>query len=265
MAIAIDGHVHIYPAFPMEEFFDAAFANFAEVLQRHGLSPKSDAVIFLTEGGEHDVFSTLREQAVLPDDTSPEGLRFLKTEEKDSLVAEKNGRTVYIISGRQHVSTENIELLSLFSSERIPDRSLPLADLAEQVRRCGGMVVVPWGVGKWLGKRGALVTELIDASSGSTLFLGDNGNRPLFWPAPAQFGRARKKGIHLLSGSDPLPLASHCRRVATSGSLLMEAEVSRELPAASLRKILERGEKGKEFGGRFPPCHFFYDQIRLKM
>jgi len=265
MAIIIDGHVHIYPTFPTAEFFDAAFNNFAEAMQLHGTSLEADAVIFLTEGEGHDVFSIIRDQAETPGGAPSDSLRFLKTEETDSLVAEKNGRTVFIFPGRQYVSTEKIEILSLFYSEPISDKSLSLMSLAERINESGGVIVVPWGVGKWLGKRGQLVTELIEASNDAILFLGDNGNRPLFWPTPAQFAHARKNGIYLLSGSDPLPLASHCGRVGTSGSMLMEGELSRDLPAKSLLKLLNDGEKLTEFGSRFKPCSFLYDQLCLKL
>ncbi len=138
-----------------------------------------------------------------------------------------------------------------------------MPELAQSVADNGGVVVLPWGVGKWFGTRGEVVKNFLDSAHDFPLFLGDNGNRPSFWPTPSLFGLANEKNILLLSGSDPLPLASHCSRVATSGTLLVDGKISKSYPAASLREQLKQVKHLKEYGYRFKPVRFFYDQLRI--
>ncbi len=59
MSIAIDGHVHLYPNFSVSRFFDAAWVNFLKLSKEGGLTAEPDYAVFLTEGGESDVFGDL--------------------------------------------------------------------------------------------------------------------------------------------------------------------------------------------------------------
>jgi len=267
MSIAIDGHVHIYPNFSVSRFFDAAWVNFSKIRSEHELTAEPDYALFLTEGGESNIFGDLSKQADSYTSESTDKLRFQRTEEPDSLIAEKNGRCIYVFAGKQYISAENIELLSLFSRKQITDKSLPLSELAQSIAGNDGVVVVPWGVGKWFGKRGEVVKKFLNSAHEFPVFLGDNGNRPLFWPTPSLFRIARETRVPLLSGSDPLPLASHYNRAATSGTLLLDGKMSSSCPAASLRKQLNLNqvENLKEFGYRLAPVRFFYDQLRINI
>jgi len=265
MSIAIDGHVHIYPNFSVSRFFDAAWENFSKLNTAHGLTVEPDCALFLTEGGENAIFEALAQRADSYASESTNKLRFQKTEEPDSLIAEKNGRYIYVFAGRQHISAENIEVLSLFSRKQITDRSLPLSELAHNIAGSDGVVVVPWGVGKWFGSRGKVVEAFLNSAHEFPMFIGDNGNRPLFWPTPSLFRVAHKKRVPLLSGSDPLPLASHDNRVATSGTLLLNGKISKSHPAASLRKQLNQVENLREFGNRLNPVRFIYDQLHINL
>jgi len=263
MTIIIDAHVHIYPEFSIDCFFEAGFRNFSKIGAGKGLSETSDYVLFLTEGGEHNVFGDLCKRAESDALKAGGGLCFLKTEESETIIVKKNSQCIYVFSGRQYVSNENVELLALFSKQHIEDKSLSLADLCQAVVNDGGIAVLPWGVGKWLGKRGAVVKNLIDSSCDIPIFLGDNGNRPLFWPTPSLLRYARKKQIPILSGSDPLPLLSHCNRVASSGTILLHGELSKVKPAASLRKQLNCIQDSIEFGSRMKGIRFLCDQLQL--
>ena len=265
MAIVVDGHVHFYPEFSVPEFFAAAWRNFEKVQDTHGLGEDADYVIFLTEGGKHDMFSKLCDMADAGADDVHSTGALKRTKEPNSLVVEEDGRRLYVFGGRQYVSSENIELLSLFSREAIPDKSMPLGELAQKVAAVGGIVVIPWGVGKWFGKRGEVVKTLFEQKIDFPLFCGDSGNRPLFWPTPALLSFATEKGVPLLSGSDPLPLASHCERVASSGAILLDGKISVSHPGASLREQLVTGKRRAAFGTRMNPLRFFYDQFHMNV
>ncbi|OEU54768.1 MAG: hypothetical protein BA862_14095 [Desulfobulbaceae bacterium S3730MH12] len=270
MSIFIDAHVHIYSAFGIEQFFTAAFDNFLKASKNETLSDSASYVLALAEGEGYDVFSSLSQNAASFENksekqTGPDSLVFYKTAEPDSLLVCKGKETIALLAGRQHVSRENIEVISLLSSVKLEEKLMPLADLAQTVATNGGIVVLPWGVGKWFGGRGKIVRRFLDTAYDFPLFLGDNGNRPSFWPTPSLFRIAQEKHLPLLSGSDPLPLASHCNRVATSGTVLLDGKISSSHPAASLRKQLNGNENLREFGGRLNPVRFFYDQLRINL
>ncbi len=269
MSIFIDAHVHIYPDFVIEHFFTAAFDNFLRASKSENLSENASYVLALAEGEGYDVFSSLSQNAVSFENksekqTESDSLIFYKTAEPDSLLACRGNETIALLAGRQHVSRENIEVISLLSSVKLEKKTMSLADLTQTVAANGGIVVLPWGVGKWFGGRGEIVRKFLDTAYEFPLFLGDNGNRPSFWPTPSLFRIAHEKHVPLLSGSDPLPLASNCNRVATSGTVL-DGKISLSHPAASLRKQLTGNENLREFGGRLNPVRFFYDQLRINL
>lgn len=270
MPIFIDGHVHIYPEFPVDQFLTAAWDNFARIADSSKVSGDFHSVLALAEGQGFDVFSTLKRQAVPLDDCVgkqkfPSAWSFYRTDEPDSLTTCKGKASMVIVAGRQIISKENIELLSLLSSFKVEDRTLSLADLANTVAAGGGLSVVPWGVGKWWGAKGRVVERLFHSRCDYPLFLGDNGNRPSFWPEPALLRQARDLNVPVVSGSDPLPLISHLSHPGSFGALLRQGELSMQYPAASLRKLLVSKKDISSFGSRTGSFQFVVDQVRINM
>jgi hypothetical protein len=105
------------------------------------------------------------------------------------------------------------------------------------VSAADALPVLPWGFGKWLSRRGALVEERIRFPQHNGLFLGDNGGRPGFRPRPRLFAIAETHGLIVLPGSDPLPLPSQEQRVAGFGFVL-EGPIASDRPAESLKARL---------------------------
>ena len=104
MAIPIDAHVHIYPEFNKEQFFSAAFDNFLTVEKRENLVNDVSYVLALAEGGEHDVFSTLYENAVSPEnrverETDSADIIFYKTAEPNSFLVCRGESTIILLAG----------------------------------------------------------------------------------------------------------------------------------------------------------------------
>lgn len=87
------------------------------------------------------------------------------------------------------------------------------------------------------GAEGDHIKKILNTPEASGLFLGDNGNRPNFWPRPALFDFAETKGIRVLPGSDPLPFPSACCRVGSFGISIQET-IASENPAMDLKRIL---------------------------
>ncbi len=270
MPILIDSHVHIHPDFPIDRFLDAAWDNFTRITDHNELSGDLSCVLALTESSGIDIFAWLKQQSHILDDGAAESLvssvyRFYRTAESDSLIARRDKRVIILFAGRQIISKENIELLSLLSSFKIKDHTLSLADLAKTVVDKGGIPVLPWGVGKWWGARGRTVAELLHSSRDYSLFLGDNGNRATFWSEPALLREARDMQIPLLSGSDPLPLASHLTRPGSYGTLFPDSILSKDQPIASLHKILVSEKEVIGFGYRAGSFQFIFDQLRINL
>jgi hypothetical protein len=109
-----------------------------------------------------------------------------------------------VIAGRPVVTREGLEVLLLASSADLPDgesieRTLDLG------WESGGLVVLPWGFGKWLFSRGKTVARLLSGRDNGRLFVGDNGNRPTGLRQPGLIRRAEATGIPVIPGSDPFP------------------------------------------------------------
>jgi len=270
MPILIDAHVHIQPEFSLENFFSSAWNNFSLAVEQSDISGSVDFVLALTEGAGCDVFSSLKKLAKpLPEylnkPSSTASWECYLTAEPDGLIIRKDTASMYLIAGKQLISKENIELLSLFSSAAIENRSLSLQDLALAVSAKGGLPVVPWGVGKWFGERGKTVERLLNTKQHISIFVGDNGNRPIFWPFPALLKNALDLGIPILSGSDPLPLTSHSTRPGSFGAIFMEDELSIEAPIDSLRKIFSKTNEISGYGLGVGPFQFIIDQLQVNL
>ena len=220
--ILADAHVHIYPCFDLTDFLESALLNFQAYHQASESAPDFTSVLFLTETRNENYFRELKQigrsqgnaQALLPDWT------IATTDEDCSLYARSpDSRGAYVLAGRQLVTAENLEVLALATTEDLQD-GLPLEATIREVADRGGIPVIPWGFGKWFGRRGKLLADLLNEEQLPTLFLGDNGGRPAFWSRPPLFARAERQGLRILPGTDPLPFASQSHRPGKFGFAL---------------------------------------------
>lgn len=233
--LMIDGHVHIYDCYDLEIFFQNAIANLDYY---YNTTYKSDIpyvrVLLLTEGKQNDFFAKWREDGVFPNES---GFRFVGTKEETSLVLTKKGvPQCYLICGRQIVTRENVEILSVASNQIILD-GLPTATVIDRLLEKAEPAVLAWGFGKWLFKRARLIEQLIATYRTRYVLLGDNSGRPTFWPFPQLFKLAQKRRFALTAGSDPLPFPSEIAKVGTFG-FTIEGDFDEYLPAASIRNLL---------------------------
>jgi hypothetical protein len=96
-------------------------------------------------------------------------------------------------------------------------------------------------------------------------FLGDNGGRPAVLGTPRLLRSARRAGIRVLPGTDPLPLASHVQRVASYGFILPQHFELKELSAQVRRAIQELASQPRTFGACSTLFGFLRDQITLRL
>jgi hypothetical protein len=214
-------------------------------------------VLLLTEAAVEDRFAELaglaRTGAVVG------GWTFAATGEDCSLTAARGRRSLVVIAGRQVASSDGLELLLFGTRERFTD-GRPLAEILDRARGLGLVHAVPWGAGKWLFRRGRLLTEILAARSGGRFCLGDEGGRPVFWPRVRHFEEARRRGIRVLRGTDPLPFADEVARAGGFGFRLA-APLDPGRPMASLARALEDpGVRLIDYGRLERPLAFFVHQ-----
>jgi hypothetical protein len=129
----------------------------------------------------------------------------------------------------------------------------------------GALPVVPWGFGKWSGRRGKFLAEFLSQTQAQSLFLGDNGGRPWFWPDPEPFQAVANTGRRVLPGSDPLPFKSHEGRAGSYG-LLVELAVDPAQPFMTLAAALaNKSTSIAPFGARAGSLQFIRDQVAMQI
>ena len=262
MSILIDAHIHIHPTVNLERLLDAAWNNFHSAQKQ--LFPDAlhcSFVLMLAEGKKNNVFSKLYELAETSAEKQEGAWSFVSTEEEESVIAVRQKRQIVLIAGRQLISSEKLELLSLFSPRIFPDNTYSLNELATLVTNEGGIPLLAWGVGKWLGNRGKVVKQFIQEPPVPQFFVGDNGNRPVFWPYPEILAQAEKQEILSLAGSDPLPITNHEQRAGTYGVGLDGHTLQVEKPASELRQFLFSKKTLIPFGQKANCFQFFKDQV----
>lgn len=262
----IDGHVHVHPAYDERVFLEAAHAN----LSKHGPGLPT---LMLAEMQGTNVFAKWRAGnapwavtttdepcSLYLEDRSTANIQHGRDLEHPASKVrngeEQSSATLLVIAGRQVITAEKIEVLAQFTSETFPD-GLSLDETIERAKAADALVVLPWGVGKWLGTRGRLVAE---AAERHDVLLGDNAGRPVGWPSPALFSRRA-----VLPGSDPLRLKSEERVVGTFG-FRFSCEWDARRPAASLAAELRRMTGSPAcIGRRAAPLAFVRQQTGLRL
>ncbi len=263
--ILADAHVHIYDCFDLKFFFDHAYKNFIQTALKFGHGSGFTGVLMLAETAHDDWYRYIcsvcsdgnkAKQELFGDWT------FHRTAENCSLwVSSGDGRSVLLISGRQIVTTEKLEVLALATSVKIRDgRSLKRT--VDEVRGCGGIPVIPWGFGKWTGRRRAILARYMKRSS-ETVFLGDNGGRPMFIPRSSLFRKTDHQEWCILPGSDPLPFPNEGHRAGSFGFKL-NGKISKSHPAMDIKeKLLDDMVQIQHYGKKELPHRFLWKQSAL--
>lgn len=247
VSVAVDAHVHIYdPIHALEALAQAA----ANVRSRSGLS--RGALLF-TESGRYRVFDQLAAQA------TPGG-PIEATSEANALWFRHPAADLLIVAGRQLVSQEGVEILALGERTASPDGA-PLEEMVDGLLARDLLVVAPWGVGKWLGRRKRLVQNLVETRP---IHLGDNGGRPVIWPSPL-FAAARSRGLNVLPGSDVLPIRGRTDGLASFG-VIVETAWDAAKPAHALLSVLKDPKtKMRRYGPLRGLPAFVADQVQLRL
>ncbi len=261
--VLVDAHVHVHPGFASDAFLDAALHNFRKAAAELGRQNDFLGCLLLAEMGGARWFGRVRNGMA----GMAGAWSFARTGEAESLVARRmsggGGERLLVISGRQIATREGLEVLALAGDVGVLD-GLSFGETLQRVRASGALPVLPWGFGKWWGRRGQLISGALARRGSALLFLGDNAGRPALGGEPPLFREARDHGVAVLPGSDPLPLPWHAGRAGSYGSVL-EGGLDAERPAWDLRQRLrEWRESPRVFGRRVTLPGFLRDQAALR-
>jgi hypothetical protein len=269
--VLVDGHVHLHECFDIARAFDAVAANFAaaaRALARESAwvtDPSAyDAVLCLVECRGQRFLDGVRTRRTGRVWRGRHG--FWEAEqgcEPETLVVRRGSTRLNLVAGRQAVTRERLEVLAIGTTAPLSDGQ-PIETTLAAVREAGAAAVLPWGVGKWLGARGAIVARVLAEPEWQHVFLGDNGNRLAFGPEPAPLAAARRAGRPILPGSDPLPLAGEEARVGAYG-FAVDVALDPLRPAAALLALLKSGSPLVVFGRREAFARFVGNQLALRL
>jgi hypothetical protein len=265
--ILIDSHVHIHDCFDLHVFLDSALANFINQATRYNEEKNFITVLLLTESERENRFQYLvncaRKGYVIGADTPSQWIFYL-TDENCSLQAKHNGNyNLFVVAGRQIITEEKLEVLALATDNHFKDGK-PIKQVIQSIHDQGAVPVIPYGFGKWFGRRGLILRDLIEKTKNPRFFLGDNGGRPNFFPRPSHFKQAEKQGIRILPGSDPLPFTSECRRAGSFG-FSVNGLISSKHPAEELKHILLDPNKTLQRYGRLEKApRFIINQLAMQ-
>jgi hypothetical protein len=260
--LLVDAHVHIHDCYNVRN------TNFKFAAERLGHENNFTGILLLTETPNENWFGRLANYAGgrdLPAEQKIGNWTFHCTNEKCSLLAQSgDSRNLCLIAGRQIVSAEGLEILALLTNEFLKDGD-PILTLIETVRKYGGIPVIPWGFGKWIGRRGEILKKLLKEAKNLDFFLGDNSARPWFLPRPTIFKIAADRRIRIFPGSDTLPFVTEYYRAGSFGFSL-SGIISSDHPARDLKNMLTNSSKKLQpFGELENPFRFFRNQIRMQI
>jgi hypothetical protein len=263
--IVADAHVHVHDCYPPDRFFDDTWANLAAAAQPAATAGGQRAfqgVVCLTETAGDDAFGRFAACARSGDHFG--GWSFAPTADACALRASRDDRSLFVLAGRQVAAQEDLEVLAIGTTARRADGG-PIRDVLAWARAQDALPVVPWGPGKWLFARDALLRALIDESRGAELYLGDESSRPVFWGEPRPFAFARTRGVRNLPGTDPLPFPSERARAGRYG-FRIDAALDPERPATSLKRLVRDPATALHaFGRRETPLRFVRNQIAMQL
>ncbi len=260
--IIADGHVHLHRLHSMEKIIHAAAINFRAAESALALDGPTARFLFLTESSGATGFEQLTKMMIRHEPLANFSLE--QTEESHTIrISLNDNRPLYIIAGRQIVTSERLEVLALGYSQDYPDGE-SVNQVLEKLKEAQSLSVLPWGAGKWLGRRGRIIDEIVRRPQSVPIFLGDNANRPVFWPQPGVFKTAAALKIHNLPGSDPLPFHGQENKIGGFGFYLPGAICDHQ-PFSSVRSLLcSSRTKPLPYGRLEDFYHFCKHQISMQ-
>lgn len=226
MRLIADTHVHIYPCYGIKLALDTLRTNLSL------LDGQAVSMAFLAERSDCHFFVEFEANAARSLSSEME-IRYL---DNALHLREAGYPDLYIFPGRQIITREKLEILSLTTDRQIPD-GLRAREVIDRIRRENGLPVLSWAPGKWFFKRKKVVEDLLAANQPGSLLIGDTTLRPTCWLQPLLMRKAVRKGFTVISGSDPLPFAGEEQVMGRYG-ISIDSDFDLYDPVRSIRSLL---------------------------
>lgn len=237
MGFLADTHVHLYPQYSIPLLLTGA-ATRMQALAREHFPPSGDCrkLLCLTERNSEAYFEEIAR--CQSSGAQAFGARVQSTDDSCALLLQlTTGQNLVLIAGRQIATRDRLEVTGL-GVRAEPPSGLGLEEAVTWISSQGGIPVLNWSFGKWFGGRGERILQFLEMSRAEHFLLGDVLMRPQYTPQPKPFALARKKGIAILAGGDPLPFKGEeecVGRYVTKGT----DEITLERPWTDFSKILK--------------------------
>ena len=260
--IVIDAHIHIHDCFNLGKFFDSAETNFKQYAKQQNTNSFS-GVLCLTEISGVNVFDKLKNIAEKKENIGNWNVKL--TKEDNSLALTKNNSKIFIIAGRQIVTKNKLEVLSIGLKEDYQDGK-PVEEVIEHVVKSGAIPIIPWGFGKWFSPRKQILEKIILQKKSHPIFLGDNGNRPWIFKKSKLFKLAlNKNNILDLPGSDPLPFNREVQKPGSFG-FYIDNVINQDKPFDSIYKIITTTKEQFTTYGKLESLFYFVkNQVAMQL
>lgn len=224
MILIVDTHIHCYKHQDLVQIFSYTVENMDRRLNQLSYDSAEHAkILFFTNSNMDNSWAHIQHCA----EQSAE-LNGWKIAAKNDLFEAQHQQlgTVVLAPAKQVNTSERLELLLLGCRTQEQDGQ-PAIDYIRQHSK-DNLVICPWGVGKWLGKRSRILDEL-QMKYADRFWLGDNGGRPNLWFYIKQFRTAARLKQPIINGSDPLPIDSEIHRSGSFGAILEFEKESDEI------------------------------------
>lgn len=260
----LDTHVHLQSSLDLDRLLDSAYLNLSKFCTNKSVD--DFYVLFLSSLPQQN----LSEMILLGSEDRKWRLQL----NGSGIKASHQAQEIYLLLGEQLVSSEGIEVLVLGEPRFLGEHAASAKQILASIQN--GLAILPWGFGKWLGKRGKIVNSLLqEYATEMSLFIGDIPARTGLLGGQSQLKAAASSAVPLLRGTDPLPLDNEVERVGTYATRL---STSKNYPddIAITDRVFDamselHTEKGKsevevsQFGRRLSLVETFRSQIRLRI
>ncbi len=267
-AVLADAHVHIHDCFDLDSMLDCAWSNFNQAAARLGQTQAVQYLLLLTESRWANYFERLSSGEIplqrwqVHPNSEHCSLELQRPPAHGTGESTRDAAKLTLVAGNQVVAQEGLELLTLGTAQRFEDGE-PLVNSLQQATSAGAVCVIPWGFGKWMGRRGRVLEGLLANPDLPVFHLGDNSGRPWFWPRPAPFGSGIGRARRVLPGSDPLPFASEFWRAGTFG-FHVPVTPDPERPMQALSQALREQPSVHAYGRQEGAVRFVRNQVAMQ-
>lgn len=253
--VPVDAHVHVHTLNNVAATLASAEANFRAFVPRES---GVVGVLLLTQASAERVFEQIIGHSHI-DDWAIETC----SEEPQSLLVGRGERSMVMICGRQIRCERGLEVAALGTTAEFPAGE-PIREAIARVQGAGVFTVLPWGFGKWTGRRAKLVRQILEQPARG-LSVGDNGGRMALMGEPLLIRAARERGYLVLPGSDPFPFGGDYRRVGAFG-FLAELRPDTSAPWRQLRRWLESQQHSPPAYGRaLGPVRVLFNNVGIRL